>query len=413
MAVLLEAAVAQSFNAVLITDANLADGGPRIEYCNPAFCDMTGYTQAELLGQSPRVLQGPDTDPVVLQRLRQCLLEGRYFQGATVNYRKDGTPYHVEWNISPVRDEAGHVCRFVSVQQNITARVRAEQERDLLAKALNAAHAPILITDLEARIIFVNRAFEQLTGYGADEVMGRTPELLKSGTHDLSFYEGLRAALSRGENFRATFTNRRKSGELYHAEQSIAPLRDEHGRISHYVSISKDISNIVQRERALRELANRDKLTGLLNRRAGEVELKLCQVSVVDAGEPYAVILGDVDIFKQVNDTHGHPVGDRVLMGVAGTLADRVRATDAVVRWGGEEFLIVLPGAKAEAARELAERIRATVASNVDPDAGQVTISFGVGAWREGETEFDLLRRVDRALYDAKAQGRNQVVLTA
>ena len=413
MAVLLEAAVAQSFNAVLITDANLADGGPRIEYCNPAFCDMTGYTQAELLGQSPRVLQGPDTDPVVLQRLRQCLLEGRYFQGATVNYRKDGTPYHVEWNISPVRDEAGQVCRFVSVQQNITARVRAEQERDLLAKALNAAHAPILITDLEARIIFVNRAFEQLTGYGADEVMGRNPELLKSGTHDLSFYEGLRAALSRGENFRATFTNRRKSGELYHAEQSIAPLRDEHGRISHYVSISKDISNIVQRERALRELANRDKLTGLLNRRAGEVELKLCQASAVDAGEPYAVILGDVDNFKQINDTHGHPVGDRVLMGVAGTLAERVRATDAVVRWGGEEFLIVLPGAKAEAARELAERIRATVAGNVDPDAGQVTISFGVGAWRDGETELDLLRRVDRALYDAKAQGRNQVVLTA
>lgn len=413
MAVLLEAAVAQSFNAVLITDANLADGGPRIEYCNPAFCDMTGYTQAELLGQSPRVLQGPDTDPAVLQRLRQCLLEGRYFQGATVNYRKDGTPYHVEWNISPVRDEAGQVCRFVSVQQNITARVRAEQERDLLVKALNAAHAPILITDLEARIIFVNRAFEQLTGYGADEVMGRTPELLKSGTHDLSFYEGLRAALSRGENFRATFTNRRKSGELYHAEQSIAPLRDEHGRISHYVSISKDISNIVQRERALRELANRDKLTGLLNRRAGEVELKLCQASAVEAGEPYSVILGDVDNFKQINDTYGHPVGDRVLMGVAGILADRVRATDAVVRWGGEEFLIVLPGAKAEPARDLAERIRATVANNVDPDAGQVTISFGVGAWRYGETELDLLRRVDRALYDAKAQGRNQVVLTA
>lgn len=413
MAALLEAAVAQSFNAVLITDANLADGGPRIEYCNPAFCEMTGYTEAELLGQSPRILQGPDTDPAVLQRLRLCLQEGRYFQGVAVNYRKDGTPYHVEWNISPMRDGAGNICHFVSVQQNITPRVRAEQERDLLAKALNAAHAPILITDLEARIVFVNRAFEQLTGYAADEVLGRTPELLKSGTHDRSFYEGLRLALARGENFRATFTNRRKSGEHYHAEQSIAPLRDEHGRISHYVSISKDISSIVQRERALRELANRDKLTGLLNRRAGEVELKLCQASAVESGEPYSVILGDVDHFKQINDAHGHPVGDRVLMGVAGTLADRVRASDAVTRWGGEEFLIVLPGAKVEAARELAERIRVTVAANTDPDAGPITISFGVGQWREGESEADLLRRVDRALYEAKAQGRNQVALAA
>ncbi|MDU8473565.1 PAS domain S-box protein, partial [Pseudomonas syringae pv. actinidiae] len=136
---LLEAVVEQSFNAVLITDANLANGGPLIVYVNPAFCTMTGYTADELIGVSPRILQGADTDPQVIERLRQCLSERLFFEGSTVNYRADGSPYVVEWKISPVRDDTGTVCNFVSVQQNISPRIRAEREQHLLAQALNAA----------------------------------------------------------------------------------------------------------------------------------------------------------------------------------------------------------------------------------------------------------------------------------
>ena len=107
LAQLLHTAVAQAFNAVVITNATLEGEGPCITYCNPAFCRMTGYTEQELLGRSPRLLQGPHTDPQVLQRLRECLQQGRFFQGSTVNYRKDGSSYLVEWNISPVRDAQG------------------------------------------------------------------------------------------------------------------------------------------------------------------------------------------------------------------------------------------------------------------------------------------------------------------
>lgn len=101
---LLEAVVEQSFNAVLITDANLTNGGPFIVYVNPAFCAMTGYAAEALIGLSPRILQGPDTDRQVIERMRQCLSESLFFEGSTVNYRADGSPYVVEWKISPVRD---------------------------------------------------------------------------------------------------------------------------------------------------------------------------------------------------------------------------------------------------------------------------------------------------------------------
>lgn len=407
--VLLQAAVAQSFNAVVITNADLSGRGPLIEYCNPAFCELTGYTAAELLGQSPRILQGPRTDRAVLAQLRRCLETGEFFRGATVNYRKDGVPYHVEWNISPVRDEAGRICHFVSVQQNISARVQAERDRALLAQALNAAHEPIFITDCQAVIVFVNRAFESLTGYSADEVLGRTPKLLRSGAHDQSFYRALNASLQSGESFRITITNRRKNGELYHAEQSIAPLHGEDGQISHFVSISKDISGMVLRERALREMAHRDKLTGLLNRRAGEAELKRCQSEALAEGRKYALILGDVDHFKQINDRFGHPQGDRVLEAVAGVLRDKVRSSDAVIRWGGEEFLIIVQGASLLGGSELAERIRSAVAACADPEVGAFTMSLGVGEWRPGESEIELLERTDHALYLAKRGGRNRV----
>ena len=408
---LLEIAMAQSFCAVMITDARLDGEGPVIEYCNAAMCEMTGYTEAELLGRSPRMLQGPLTDQLVLQRLHESLEQGLPFQGSVVNYRKDGSTYHVEWNISPVRDEKDVIRHFVAVQRDISERVQAEQERALLARALNATNDGILITDRDSTIVFVNQAFEALTGYSAAELLGQPTEMLRSGLHEPEFYAQLQEALSLGHNFRATFINRHKSGGVYYAEQSIAALRDESGQISHYVGASKDISRMVQREMELRERANRDKLTGLLNRHAGETELKRNQLQAQNQLRPYGVILGDIDLFKQVNDRFGHVAGDRVLKMVAHVLSGKVRRYDHAVRWGGEEFLIVLSDASLGVAAGLAERIRCAVEECADPEVGRFTISLGVGLWEPGETEDDLLKRADAALYRAKHRGRNQVAI--
>lgn len=406
---LLEVAVAQAFNAVVITDAEMTGGGPFIRYCNKAFTSMSGYSTAELLGRSPRMLQGPETDSQVIEQLRQCLAEGRFFEGSAVNYRKDGTPYHVSWNISAVRDADGKITHFVSVQQDVTRQVESERQRDLMIQALNSANAPVFITDRNGCLVFVNDAFERQTGYCATEVMGRTPAMLHSGSHTAQFYDELRDALARGENFSRTFINRRKDGELYHASQSISALRDARHRITHYVSISKDISDLVQREQELLVRAYRDDLTGLPNRSAGSYELENCQRIAERQGVPYALIMCDVDLFKQVNDQFGHEAGDQVLQQIAKVLRSTVRSSEHVARWGGEEFLIIVPGVGLQAALELAERLRRSIASHSYAAAGTITMSFGVGGWQAGEGSAQLLRRTDMALYRAKSSGRNQV----
>ncbi|MDH1290593.1 diguanylate cyclase [Comamonas terrigena] len=410
---LLQVALEQSFNAVMITNAERGGGGPVIVYCNAALCAMTGYSEAELLGQSPRMLQGPATDRAVLDRLRHCLEQGLFFEGAAINYRKNGEAYHLEWNISPVRDGAGEIRYFVSVQRDVSERVQADQERNLLAQALNASNDAILITDDTWTIVYANQACEALTGYARSELLGQSPMLLRSGMHEPGFYEALQACLLRGEGFRGTFINRHKNGSLYYAEQSIAALHNSAGKISHYVGVSKDITPQVQRETVLREQASRDKLTGLLNRHAGEYELQHCQMHALASGQGFGLILGDLDHFKRINDSWGHRTGDLVLKSVAAMLLQSVRSTDYVVRWGGEEFLVILPDVTLEMAQELAERIRSSVQGYSVPNAGHCSISLGVGVWQLGEAEESLLQRIDAALYASKERGRNRVTLAA
>ncbi len=408
---LLQAILDQAFNSVVITDARFDHGGPLIQHCNPAFCRMTGYSAEELIGRSPRILQGPDTDPAVIDELRRCLKEQRFFQGATINYRKDGTPYNVEWNISPIHDRSGRVRHFVSLQQDITARVMAESERDLLARALNVTRDPILITDANARIVFANQAFEQLTGYTAEEIHGKTPKFLQSGQQSEDFYALLKDALSRGQPFRATFANLRKSGELYYADQSIAPISDADGRVQHFVSVSKDITTTVERQQQLSEQASRDALTGLLNRRAGDQVLEDARAAAVTRQRPFSIVMGDIDHFKKVNDRFGHAIGDRVLVDMAKRLMAQIRETDHAVRWGGEEFLVLLGNAPVEVAATTAERIRRVTENQPDPQAGTITVSLGCGQWRDGESIDALVDRVDQAMYRAKEGGRNRVVV--
>ena len=388
---LLRSALEQSFNSVLITDAQPGPMGPRIVYANPAFCEMTGYSATELLGQTPRILQGAQTSPEVLQTLRECLQANRFFRGSTVNYRKDGRPYTVEWNISPVKDEAG-----VTTSQ-------------LLAQALNATQDAVMIANAQGEIEFVNHGFELITGYSRVEALGQNPAMLKSGEHTEAFYGRLWAAIQSGQTFRAVFINRHKQGHLIHCEETVSPIRDAGGAVTHFVSVIRDQTARAHTEQTLREQATRDPLTDLLNRRAGEWQLERAFLAAREGQKPFCLIMADVDHFKAINDTWGHPAGDQVLQRVAAVLRTGVRATDSVVRWGGEEFLLVLPYCEQAAALLQAERLRERVADAEQGEMGRVTVSMGVAELQRGETLANLMERVDQALYQAKHAGRNQV----
>ncbi len=406
---LLRSALEQSFNSVLITDAQPGPMGPRIVYANPAFCEMTGYSATELLGQTPRILQGAQTSPEVLQTLRECLQANRFFRGSTVNYRKDGRPYTVEWNISPVKDEAGVITHYVSVQQDISAVTEARATSQLLAQALDATQDAVMIANAQGEIEFVNHGFELITGYSRVEALGQNPAMLKSGEHTEAFYGRLWAAIQSGQTFRAVFINRHKQGHLIHCEETVSPIRDAGGAVTHFVSVIRDQTARAHTEQTLREQATRDPLTDLLNRRAGEWQLERAFLAAREGQKPFCLIMADVDHFKAINDTWGHPAGDQVLQRVAAVLRTGVRATDSVVRWGGEEFLLVLPYCEQAAALLQAERLRERVADAEQGEMGRVTVSMGVAELQRGETLANLMERVDQALYQAKHAGRNQV----
>lgn len=407
---LLQMAIMQSWNAVVITSADKNAGYPVI-IANPAFCQMTGYALDELYGRSLKMLQGPDTDPAVINRLRNCLNSGEYFEGRTTNYRKDGSAYLVRWNISPVRDEQGVISHFVSVQQDITAYAKAERTSKILAQALDAAAQPILVTDEHSNIIFANKAFCEVSGYAETELIGNKPTRFKSGLHGADFYQKLEASLQQAKAFQAIFINKRKDGSLYHSEQSISAIKDEFGKITNYVSISKDVTDRLREERSLRESATLDHLTGLLNRNYGEALLRDAYTLSLSRAEPLSLILCDIDHFKNINDSFGHPAGDQVLAAVSVILRKSVRGNDRVIRWGGEEFLIVLENCTDLVASELAERVRLRIAAEHYPKIGHVTVSLGVASLFQQESPEQLISRCDEALYHSKRNGRNRLTL--
>ncbi len=409
---LLDAAIEDTAHSVLITDADL-EAGPRIVYVNRGFEQMTGYRRDEVLGLTPRILQGPKTSRAVLDDLKVTLERGEGFDAETINYRKDGEPYSVRWHISPMRvpENSPSITHYVSVQRDVTEDRRREEQLRLLSAALEASGDPVMITDPEGVIVFANTAFLDLSGFDADSVIGATPALFKSDEHDDDYFAAMWQQLRRGETFRGEFVNRRPDGEKVNLEQTITPIRDDCGEITHFVAFGKDVTERVRMEDEVRRLAETDWLTGLANRltlgRRLEAELERCE----RYERPMAVIMFDIDHFKAVNDEHGHDAGDVVLKAVARTVGEQLREQDTLGRWGGEEFLIVLPETDGEGAAAAAEKLRRSIAEMEVPDAPAVTASFGVTERQPGDTPRAITRRVDQAMYQAKEGGRDRVVL--
>lgn len=405
----LDAVFEHLYNAMVITDADF-DGGPLIQRCNPAFCAMTGYTEEELTGQSPRILQGPDTDRKVIDDLKRKIRAGEFFEGSTINYRKDGSSYVVQWNISPVRDADGAIVAYVSIQQDITARLAAERERSLLAEALNAATDPVIVMDKNFIIVFANNAFGREVGRPVDDLLGRSAFELRPRTAEGLAEPQIRRVLAEGSPYHGVVSFELATGTRLHADLSISSLIGYHEPNGHYVAIAPNITHLVEQQMALQEMANIDALTGLLNRRSGQVALEIELQKAAESGAPMSVAMGDIDHFKRINDRLGHAVGDDVLRSVAASLREGLRSNNIAIRWGGEEFLILLPNTPLDDAVPLAERVQNLVATTPQVASDPVTISFGVGQWRPGESVAAFLERIDAAMYEAKSGGRNRVV---
>ena len=295
----------------------------------------------------------------------------------------------------------------VELHRRSEQRLAASESR--YRAIFDSAAEGIMLTDAALRIVQVNPAFSEITGYAAEEVLGRTPSMLGSGRHDEDFFRDLLATLVATGRWQGEVWNRRKDGDLYVQWMSAVRI-GEADAPEGFVATMTDITSRKQSEERLRFRANHDALTGLPNRRLFEDRLQSAIASALRHGEQFALMLVDLDRFKGVNDRFGHLAGDALLVEVGRRLELCVRASDTVARLGGDEFAVILGevGGREDAA-EVAGRICASMAEPFELGEGvaQVGASVGVALGPQDDADAEeLQRRADAALYSVKHGGR-------
>jgi diguanylate cyclase (GGDEF)-like protein/PAS domain S-box-containing protein len=298
-----------------------------------------------------------------------------------------------------------------ALRERDEALLRSRKDLHLARKVIEASLDGIIICNPHGTIEFVNPAFTQLTGYTFDEVIGRNPNLLKSGRHDHNFYRAMWDCLDREGVWQGEVWNRRKTGEIYPEWLTINVIRDEDGRITQYAAVFSDITERKRTEERIKNLAYFDVLTGLPNRRLFTDRLQVAIANAHRHGTQLAIMFLDLDLFKRINDSLGHGVGDQVLVETANRLGLCIREGDTVARLGGDEFVVLLPEiGHVEDAAKLAERVIAHVKQpfQVFEHELYVTTSIGIAVYPEdGTTAETLLKNADTAMYRAKDLGRN------
>lgn len=303
--------------------------------------------------------------------------------------------------------EGGRTVRFSGILTDLTERRGAEERQRLAAAVIDSTQEGVMITDHERRIVSVNRAFTELLGYREDEVLGRTPALLHSDRQDPLFYQQMWQQIGRTGCWQGEVWNRRKSGEMFPEWLSISAVRDSRQQITHYVGVFADISQLKASEAELEFLAHHDPLTRLPNRLLFLTRLQ----DLIGSAQRAAVLMLDLDRFKDVNDSYGHLAGDELLGQVAGRLSARLPECALLARLGGDEFAVLLPDLMRpeDAARLARELIEALCHPWHLSNGAEVVIGASVGICLlpdHGNTPQALLQGADAALYRAKADGR-------
>jgi diguanylate cyclase (GGDEF)-like protein/PAS domain S-box-containing protein len=398
-------AVSAAANGIAITDAH-----GTFVWVNEAFTRLTGYTYDEVLGQSPRLLKSGRHDDNFYQTLWTTVLRGDIWQGETTNRRKDGSVYVEEQTIAPVRGEDGTITHFVAIKQDVTARREAEE-------ALRQR-----VRELE-----LLGALAHLGGssFSADDILARSADLIGEalGLTDVRF------VLIPGGTDATPFPTKtgdaevelpmrvgtRTLGTMFASFPPDISGRNERERV--LVTIAGQLATAIERVDLFAQLATlalTDALTSVHNRRSLIAQLELELSRSRRYNRPLSVLLLDIDHFKSINDVHGHATGDEVLRELTRRVVHKLRKMDLVGRYGGDEFVVILPDTDRAGACDLAERLRSSVGEElfITPSGlCRTTISIGVATIGEDIADIEtLLEQADRALYEAKTRGRDRIV---
>ncbi|MFL6585604.1 MAG: EAL domain-containing protein [Luteimonas sp.] len=330
--------------------------------------------------------------------------------------RETGGYAWVEDRGTILRDAAGRAVRAVGGVLDVTRRRRDESDLRLLRRAVEATENGIVITDARASdqpMVYINPAFSRITGYAAEECLGRNCRFLQGGEFDQPALPAIRDAIEQAREVRVQLRNYRRDGSPFWNELRMAPVRDQDGMLTHFVGILNDITERRRAEDSLAHRATHDELTGLPNREL-VMECLAKAVARADAGDScVGLVFVDLDDFKLINDSLGHASGDEVLRTVGRRLRAALQPGDTVGRFGGDEFVLVVNAVDREAVARATERVFAALSQPMEIGAASLQITPSIGYCchpGDGDDPALLLRHADQAMYQAKQQGRNCVV---
>lgn len=352
-------------------------------------------------------------DRSALEQARQRLPLGEEYRLDYRLQRADGETIMVhERAVIERLDEQGRPDYILGTVQDISERKEVEDKLRLTASVVANTGDGVMITDSDNRILEINRAFSEILGYSEEEIVGQSPSMLKSTQHDAGFYRDMWQTLAREGEWQGEIWDRHRDGSELPLWMTINAVRDEHGQLRHYVALFRDISQAKKTERKLWHTAHHDLLTGLPNRNLLYDRLRMALADAAREGGRVAVMLLDLDGFKEVNDTHGHSVGDSLLIEVAERLRRCIRESDTVARFAGDEFVIVLKDLAAdEDVRAIVRKIEGELQRERRDSVhgGVIEASIGVALYPDDAPgEEALLNQADKAMYRAKREGKGR-----
>lgn len=385
----------------------------RITHANQFMAELFRWPLDALIGQEYTALVHPDEREVGRQRMAALLqsqitavdLERHY-------WRADQSGFWGHLKGKRFFDVGGKQLGLVGVIADITERKQAEEEMELASVVYQSSGEAMMVTDADGTIVAVNPAFTQVTGYLPNEVIGRTPQVLRSGRHDKAFYQSMWKALATTGTWRGEIWDRRKNGEIYPKLLTITTTFNEAGLPLRRVALFYDITDKKKSEEVIWRQANFDSLTGLPNRQMFMDRLEQEIKKSHRAALPLALMFLDLDRFKEINDTLGHDMGDMLLKETARRLSSCVRESDTVARLGGDEFTIILGeldeiGSVERIAQDILRRLAKPF--SLGDELVYMTTSIGITLYPDDSDRVDaLIKHADQAMYAAKALGRNR-----
>lgn len=384
---------------------------------NKAFIDITGYTKEEIEGKTTNDLNlyisSGQRDSLILELRKNGFVKN--MEAVFQNKSKEQISALVSSKFINIKGDTYilSVMKDITHLKEIEKKLRESEERHRLL-ADNASDV-IWTMDLEGKFTYVSPSVEKLRGYSVEEVLKQSPEEVLCQSSLIHMKQGLENAIKRVQNnqpfkdFRGELEQPCKDGSTVWTEVTVSGMYNEEGRFIGMLGVTRNIAKRKKMEREIIRLSITDKLTQLYNRLKLDETLENELERSRRSKDSFSIILLDIDRFKLVNDTFGHQVGDTVLVEIANILKSNVRATDVIGRWGGEEFLIILPETDEKGGKLLAEKLRAKIENNNFMTAGHLTSSFGITVCNGDISPASIVSRADEALYKAKKNGRNRV----